>query len=649
MPSPRDTLRRTGEQAAIVQSVARLLIVEANAGAGKTTTLAMRIERALRDGTPPARILALAFSDAGREAMMKALPIAGIPPAVARQLRIATFDDFATARLRALQGEASRPRTPERVKPHVLDAIRRAREVEQTRHPDAFDIAGEGELAVESLLHAFRRIKGAMLFEQAGEEFMLTPASAVDVIGWDYTTLAVLRAYEGSRAGGLAADGGPPRFRYVDDAVYDLAKMLLSADPPFDAGNHPLQLGLSLIVVDEMHDMNRAMFTVLRGLLERNGDSSFVGVGDVDQVVHTEAAADAWFMRDGFDIEAGRAARLRLTASYRCGGDAAALLARHAQKAYEGRHDRNTRVELLRIDDARALRLRIEQALNERHGLQPRSPHAELAVLLRHPSRSVALENELLDAGVGYLTYGFDSYLRRPEVLFVRAVLCCALEMLDGVESPDVRQQLIHALMLFAGVSIRTSMEGASDDAVAGEWETIARLATGEGFVRHTLPAMLERMPESARGRIQCAMAMARTARVEELGQVVAALDVGWFASRVLVHSAAVTAARESVAGLVEGARGFESIASLLRGTSERELALDQMRRKRAGIRLSTIEAAKGLEFDHVILPGVDAGGFDGGHPDDRNLFYVGASRARHLLTLTHGASGPSRYLQAVS
>ncbi|HET9643274.1 MAG TPA: 3'-5' exonuclease, partial [Burkholderiaceae bacterium] len=92
----------------------------------------------------------------------------------------------------------------------------------------------------------------------------------------------------------------------------------------------------------------------------------------------------------------------------------------------------------------------------------------------------------------------------------------------------------------------------------------------------------------------------------------------------------------------------FESISSLLRGMSQRELTLEQMKRKRTGIRLSTIEAAKGLEFDHVIMPDVNAGEFSGRHADDKNLFYVGASRTKHLLTLTSKTGRASSYLHAI-
>jgi DNA helicase-2/ATP-dependent DNA helicase PcrA len=77
--------------------------------------------------------------------------------------------------------------------------------------------------------------------------------------------------------------------------------------------------------------------------------------------------------------------------------------------------------------------------------------------------------------------------------------------------------------------------------------------------------------------------------------------------------------------------------------------AMDQARRRlRASERvvLSSIEAAKGLEFDHVVIPHQSAGKFGDGSPENRNLLYVAMTRARRRLTVTHDAGRPSRFLK---
>src|SRR6202040_2772263 len=88
----------------------------------------------------------------------------------------------------------------------------------------------------------------------------------------------------------------------------------------------------------------------------------------------------------------------------------------------------------------------------------------------------------------------------------------------------------------------------------------------------------------------------------------------------------------------------------------------------RAMVTLLTLHTAKGLEFDHVFLTGLEEGTFPHSRclndpeelEEERRLCYVGMTRARDTLTLTravyrriygterlHGSS-PSRFLQEI-
>lgn len=61
-------------------------------------------------------------------------------------------------------------------------------------------------------------------------------------------------------------------------------------------------------------------------------------------------------------------------------------------------------------------------------------------------------------------------------------------------------------------------------------------------------------------------------------------------------------------------------------------------RTRKSGVYLSTVHAAKGLEFDHVIL----LGGRWVSTEEDRRLYYVGMTRARNTLTLCELAKMPN-------
>ena len=107
--SPRFTpsaFNPTDEQRDIQTAGARVILVEANAGAAKTTTLALRIGESLARGVPAAGMLALVFTDEAREVMRRRLVEVGIAPALAAAVRVETFDSLAQAVLQEHEGFA---------------------------------------------------------------------------------------------------------------------------------------------------------------------------------------------------------------------------------------------------------------------------------------------------------------------------------------------------------------------------------------------------------------------------------------------------------------------------------------------------------------------------------------------------------------
>ena len=96
--------------------------------------------------------------------------------------------------------------------------------------------------------------------------------------------------------------------------------------------------------------------------------------------------------------------------------------------------------------------------------------------------------------------------------------------------------------------------------------------------------------------------------------------------------------------------RGHQQPAVMIGQHAAQSLARDlhdllgQARGAFPTIRMYSIPASKGLEFDHVIIPDVNGGVFDGTNQEERNLFYVAASRARKELTMTY-QTRPSSFL----
>ena len=64
-----------------------------------------------------------------------------------------------------------------------------------------------------------------------------------------------------------------------------------------------------------------------------------------------------------------------------------------------------------------------------------------------------------------------------------------------------------------------------------------------------------------------------------------------------------------------------------------------------SGVSITSIQMAKGLEFDEVLVPNVSNTQYDADY--DRNLLYIACTRAMHKLTITYTGK-PSRFLPAL-
>lgn len=635
-------IRPSDEQQTIQTTRARHLLIEANAGAAKTTTLALRIAQALHRGASPQMILALTYTAPAVQALQAQLRLIGVPAAQIAALRIHTFESFSAELLLALEGPgALQLASLEQIRPYLLRAIERAQSWPDERYPDEMAVTASSEALVEGLLQSFAVLKGGLGVEQRLGDVGLSPEMAEE-LGCDYFTLRVRGAFEAIRRGGHPDH---PAFRFDGDACYDLARALLAEEGLATGEHSPLALGLALIVVDEMHDTNRAMFTVLKALLQHNPRAAFVGVGDRDQVIHSQAGAEAGFMREHFEQEIGQPMRLPLTASHRFGATLAQAAGLLACKPYLAAGLRATEICLLPADSHRLqaqLIARIAQEHLAQSGLQ------DLRLLLRRPSQSVLIERELLKLGIAYDAQGLRPFLQRREVLLVRGLQAFCSNDFSGFPDKAQRAQVLEAMMLFCGAWI-DSTELRHVDAVTAQRRAIEEAASPvDGMHDFIANQVLRTASDFARPRLHAAMELLRAGGLSAFARgFMQALDPAGLARAVLVRREDITQVRDNIAQLVQVvlaedtsvADGFQMLHAL---------ALVQSRvRGKPRVTLSSIEAAKGLEFDHVLIPHLSRGEFVGeaGAAESRNLLYVAMTRARQRLTLAFNPQAPSRFL----
>ncbi|MET0265225.1 MAG: UvrD-helicase domain-containing protein, partial [Duganella sp.] len=428
----------TPEQRTIQLAQNKVVLVDANAGAAKTTTLALRIGEALARKLAPEQILALTFTTEAREVLRQRLIDIGVPSLLAARVDVLTFEDFAARQMDAVDGDGVRHCSEARqLRGHVLAAIDRVGE----RHAGQYDHLElhTHSIAISQFLELQLHLKATMALGEVQD--FLEPdeiAAVLNVPLGDYLTLLEYEA--------LRLDGGAGAvFRGPFDASYDLACNL-------DGGARLAERfpDYRLVLCDELHDLNEASFRILDALINRP-QCFFVGAGDKDQVIYARLGASDTFLNQRFAERYPRLARYPLTYTYRHGPQLAYAMAAFKDKPVESNLALRTDISQPHYTDAADCGRQTVAALRrwkaDGHALDG------CAILIRDRHQSVVIENALIEAGIDYRTPAMAGYLQRDEILFLRGMMAIALRDFGAVKSAQVRTAVVDALTAFSEMS----------------------------------------------------------------------------------------------------------------------------------------------------------------------------------------------------
>ena len=646
----------TVEQIGIQSTGHRAVLVEANAGAAKTTTLALRIGELLARGHPPQSILALTYTDSARRALKAAMVHVGVPSDMAVRVGVATYNKFATY---CLDDKAKVMTEPEQLNEFIWKALDQLREHANERDLEKYWSPREGDRDfAEMFLRLAAKAKGMLARESTFWEEQQITQDYAEEISMDFTLLRLLGRYERLRLPG--GDDFPPAFRFDHDATYDLARLI--GDPNYPMSDRRPLIGrwpvsVKALLVDEMHDLNAAMFTITKRILESFPDAYFCGVGDSDQVIHASAGADRRYMDKAFFEQAtGRQVKvMNLTASYRFGQGLAAPVGLFAGKPYATGAAHSTKLVHTKYEDdmdcvnqvvAAARAWRIEK-----------KPLNEFAVLLRQPHQSILIENALLEAGISYSTTGFETYLHRPEVLLVRALLAIGLRRFDTISSANTRRRIVEALVSFCEVRLDYGDDKNETPAqrlevaihyVVSHPETMEFFLEGPIF-RGSSAAVLRRLTNA----LQIAKEGSGT---NMFPRMLDALEMSAWAKDRWIEKQRRVDAVAHLEGLKLAASAYADVLAffdnLNRLEMKRETQEEENRRaaQKSSLHLADVATVKGLEFEHVVLPFLAQGEFPAhaceSPADERNMMYVAMTRARSVLSVMSSAKQASEFIR---
>ncbi len=650
----RDIVARLNpEQARAVTTTEGPLLILAGAGSGKTRVLAHRVAYLIGvKGVRPWQILAVTFTNkAAAEMRDRIMTLVG--PDAGRQVAMGTFHGLCA---RVLRRDGSAIGLDSRFA--IYDTDDQNGLMKQVLRD--LELAGTGETRPSVMLGTISRWKNELL----------GPDEAAKAAHTYHEQLAA-RAFRGYQARLHAA------------GALDFDDLLIQAVYLFDEAPAVLaryQERWRYLHVDEYQDTNRAQYLWVRALAARHHNLAVVG--DDDQSIYSWRGADITNILE-FERDYPQATVVKLEQNYR--STQLILDAAHAVVSRnEGRKDKRLwtenprgvlieRFEADREDEEAEWIARQADALVHGRGaggsvLARRADEGDerlyhlrdIAIMYRANAQSRPIEEAFLRYGLRYQLVGGVRFYQRREVKDALAYLRVLRNDRD-----------VAAFERILNVPAR----GLGEKTLA----TIRRhAATADGDVWQGIMLTIDD-PEMASRTRAALVTFAKT--VGRLRARIGALPLPELLDAVLEESGyrAMLAdgseeGEERWANLLELREVFQRYADLApddaldRLLEETALVADQdaYDRESDAVTLITLHAAKGLEFDVVFISGLEEGVFPHSRAledprqmeEERRLAYVGLTRARHRLYLTHAAqratwgrggfSTPSRFLMEI-
>jgi ATP-dependent DNA helicase UvrD/PcrA len=395
------------------------------------------------------------------------------------------------------------------------------------------------------------------------------------------------------------------------------------------------------VLVDEYQDTNRAQYRWLQLLCEEH--RNLCVVGDDDQSIYRFRGADIRNILD-FEDDFPDAQVVKLEQNYR--STQTILNASNAVIANNrARKDKFLWSELGEGEPVHVRELEDEHAearfvVSEIERLVDQGESRdEIAVFYRTNAQSRVLEDMLVRYGVGYQVIGGTRFYERREIKDALAYLTLLVNPSDTVAFGRVVNEPKRGIgqTSQARITNYASTIGEPVWSVAAEPDKVPGLGTAAVKAVGRFMSVMERLRERAEGGAGVGDLLSET--LDESGYTDALRAERTVESQVRL---------ENLEELVGVAREYD-VASEEASVEEflQQIALfseqDNLRDEQGIVTLMTMHNAKGLEFGIVFIIGLEDGVFphmrsieSGDLEEERRLAYVGITRAKRVLYLTH-------------
>lgn len=605
----------TAEQLAIVDHVEGHSLITAVAGSGKTTTICERVGR-LAEHVDPARITCLMFNVSARKSFDRKLKERMKAPVMPE---VRTYHSMGLKMFKRLVevgalAPAELKKSSAQLEKNARSALRDAWQAQERNKSYPPSEAIDAFPAFITRVKATMKSPGRVFHEGQYPRHLAVLVSAFERFEKLSEKLRIM---------------------YYDDLIYRTMLAMRRRPELWSLFNN-----IEHLLVDEFQDTNQAQFEMIQGLA--SGGAWVCAVGDDDQAIYSFRGSDVRFIQETFPRTFAPCTRFSLSTTFRYGHEtsllAAQIISRNAERtdkipiAHRGNPDTRIHVVERRSECDSGIVPYLRKLEGERR-------LCDSALLVRYYSHSLPIELELVEAGIPFHVHGRAPLVFVPEI----AAMVAAMSIAENYWTIDIEyrakffQALLHTPSLYLEGPVVQSMALQMMAAHEEDARLVSRpLIVHARSVESTNPALGKRLRE----RADLLDMLASGALEGHAPSVVlgAFLNITGLLKQVEQASSSKEASQEAKANiqaLVALAASKDDTRALLDMLGP--LAAHEETKPPAGDHLPvmSMHRAKGLEFEHVFLPGWT----DGSYPrqgdsleEERRLAYVAVTRAMRNL-----------------
>lgn len=606
-----------------------VILVRACAGAGKTRVITARVTNfLLNEQIPASSILALTFTNKAAHEM-KTRIMQSLPPEWPRPI-IGTFHSFCLQFLKQYRKQPFTLMDTHDREQCIKDILKKSNVHKKITPQNISSAISRYKNDIQSLAQLSQPLPGDSQYQQ------------------------LYLAYEQEKKAAHCLD--------FDDLLLETLKLFQSDDTI----RAHFQQRIKHILVDEYQDTNRIQHALIHTMSfsveQQFMLTSLCVVGDEDQSIYAWRGATISNILK-FPTQFPQVKTITLEQNYRSVQPilqmADDIIKQNSQRVPKTIWSDRPAQNRIRVISCSSAFQEGDIIIGAAHAFKRNASLSKLAILYRSHAQSRMLEEALIRHSIPYKIIGGTQFYDRQEIKDLLAYIRLTVNPFDRISL----KRCINTPARSLGESFVEMFINLWDQTPASSCIEVAQHIINNKLVTpskaHALNTFLQIVKPLDHEESVSAYLERVTTLTQFFTYLTNAYDPKEAQERIAnVHELLNAARARELQGITSPAQFLEEVTLLQDQIEDKSDAVDY-------VRLMTLHSAKGLEFDTVIIPGVEEGLLPSAHAwsaesveEERRLLYVGVTRARERLIVSYSATrylfgrvtnqGASRFLDTI-